>query len=271
VTLLDRLRAAHPEASGRSLKQWLAQGRVAVNGHVIRDARHAVGPGDRVALAARSPARPAFPAGIALVHEDDVLLVIGKPAGLLTIATDRERDRTAYRLVSDYLAACRPPGRAFIVHRLDRDTSGLLVFAKTPAAKQALQAQFADRSAERRYVAVVEGRVARDAGTLESRLVEDQGRRVRSGRGGREAITHYRVLRRRADATVLALALGTGRRHQIRVQLAELGHPILGDRAHGSGRDPFGRLALHACRLGFAHPASGQPVSFESAAPAGWV
>jgi 23S rRNA pseudouridine1911/1915/1917 synthase len=146
-----------------------------------------------------------------------------------------------------------------------------MVLAKTPRAKQHLQAQFAARAAEREYVAVVEGRVRGDAGTLESRLVEDRALRVRAAASGKTAVTHYRVLARGRDTTVLALRLGTGRRRQIRVQLADLGHPIAGDRAHGSRTDPFGRLALHACRLGIVHPATGRSVTFESAPPSGWV
>jgi 23S rRNA pseudouridine1911/1915/1917 synthase len=197
--------------------------------------------------------------------------VIDKPPGLLAIATEQERERTAYRFVWDYLAARRPQGRPFIVHRLDRETSGLLVFAKTPAAKQHLQAQFAARSAEREYVAVVEGRVAHEHGTLEARLAEDRALRVRAAPSGKLAITHYRVRARRRDTTVLALTLGTGRRHQIRVQLADLGHPIVGDRAHGSRTDAFGRLALHACRLSVVHPTTRKRVTFESAPPPGWV
>jgi len=270
-TLLDVLRARYPEASGRSLKQWLERGRVLVNERPVRDGRARVAPADRVRLAAGGARAPALPALLRLIHEDDDLLVIDKPAGLLTIATEDERERTAYRLVWDHLAARRPPRRPFIVHRLDRDTSGLLVFATSPATKRHLQAQFAARTAERRYVAVVDGRVAADAGTLQSRLVQDQGLRVRPGRGGKAAITHYRVLARRRDATALELTLGTGRRQQIRVQLAEIGHPIAGDRAHGSRRDPFGRLALHACRLSVVHPATGAPAVFETPAPAGWV
>jgi len=277
VSVLARLRALYPEASKRRLKQWIERGRVQVNGRVTRDGRLAVGSGDHVTLAPqggpanRFQGRRAFPAALSLLHEDDDLLVIDKPAGLLTIATERERERTAYRLLWDYLAAQRPPGRPFIVHRLDRDTSGLLVFAKSPAAKRQLQIQFEARTAERGYVAVVEGRVRADAGTLESRLAQDRTLRVRASREGRPAVTHYRVLARRLDTTVLELRLGTGRRRQIRVHLAEIGHPILGDREHGSRRDPFGRLALHACRLRVVHPATGQAVSFESAAPAGWV
>ena len=277
MSIFDRLRTLYPEASRSRVKQWLEAGRVEVNGHVTRDGRRAIGLDDRVALAPRSqtasPARsaPRFPAALRLRHEDEHLLVIEKPAGLLTIATERERERTAYRLLWDYLAGQRPPRRPFVVHRLDRDTSGLLVFAKSPEAKHQLQAQFESRTAERGYVAVVEGRVRADSGTLETRLAEDRQLRVHASPTGRLAVTHYRVLARRPDTTALALTLGTGRRRQIRVQLALIGHPILGDGEHGSGRNPFGRLALHASRLRVVHPGTGQPVTFESAAPAGWV
>ncbi len=274
-TLRARLRTLFPTSSGRTRKRWLAEGRVRVNGRVVRDGRERAAAADNVALGPR--AEPSFPAPLRLLHEDDDFLVFDKPPGLLTIATERERERTAYRLLWDHLAARRPPRRPFVVHRLDRDTSGLLVVAKSPATKQALQGQFEGRRVERVYEAVVEGIVRAEAGTLESRLVEDRGLRVRSatpGNAGRRrlpaarlAVTHYRILARRADTTRLELRLSTGRRHQIRVQLAELGHPIVGDRLHGSRRDPLRRLCLHATQLGFRHPATGEPVRFESAAP----
>lgn len=257
-----------PESSGRRLKRWLADGRVRVDGAVVRDGRARVGANQRVVLGTRAPV--AFPSPLRLVHEDGDLLVIDKPPGLLTIATERERERTAYRLLWDYLGGASPPRRPFIVHRLDRETSGLLVIAKSPRVKRELQAQFEARRVERRYVAVVEGQVRAERGRLSSWLGEDRGLRVRSrgGAGGRHAITEYRVLERRGDVTVLGLRLGTGRRHQIRVQLAELGHPIVGDLAHGSRGNPVRRLCLHATRLGFVHPATGEPVVFESPAPA---
>lgn len=267
MTLLERLRALYPEASGRSLKQWLDAGRVAVNGRPARDGRRVVAAGDAVALTARRAA--AFPRGLGLVHEDDTLLVVAKPAGLLTVATERERDRTAYRLLWDYLATRGQ--RPFIVHRLDRETSGLLVFAKSEETKRALQAQFEARSVERVYLALVEGGPREARGTLESRLAEDRMLRVRSAERGRLAITHFRVIRRRREGTLLELRLGTGRRHQIRVQLAEAGWPIVGDTAHGGPKGAAGRLCLHATRLGFTHPGTGRPVAFDCAPPAGWV
>lgn len=266
MTLRARLHAQFPGASGRGIKQWLQHGRVRVNGVVVRRGDVRVAAGDRVELGAPPPAP--IPAPLRLVHEDADVLVIDKPPGLLTIADASERERTAYRLLRDWLED-RDAGRLFVVHRLDRETSGLLVFARTGAAKAALQAQFAARAPERRYVARVEGVMRADAGTLTTRLVQDRGLRVRpirDARTGREAITRYRVLARDADSTLVELSLVTGRRGQIRAQLAELGHPIVGDRAFGSRRDPLRRLCLHATRLGFVHP-DGRHMAFDSPAP----
>ena len=268
MTLAERLRALYPEASGRSLKQWLAGGRVTVDGRPCRDGRLALSPQAVIALGARARAVP-FPRELERVHEDDAILVVVKPAGLLSIATERERERTAYRLVWDYLAARGE--RPFIVHRLDRETSGLLVLAKSEGAKRALQAQFEARRVERVYRALVAGRPARAEGTLESRLAEDRSLRVRSAAGGRMAITRYRVITARRGESLLELTLGTGRRHQIRVQLAEAGWPIVGDATHGGPRGDAGRLCLHATRLAFAHPTTGAHLAFESAAPGDWV
>ncbi len=269
MRLFARLARLYPEASRRSLKRWFETGRVEVNGRVCRDGRVTPGAEDVIALQPRG--RVPLPPALRSVHEDEDLLVIDKPPGLLTIATEHERERTAYRLLWDYLAGQTPPTRPFIVHRLDRQTSGLLVFAKSPAAKRALQEQFAARSVERVYVALVRGRVRKDHGTLVSRLGQDRGLRVRATRTGRQAVTHYRVLERRPDRTLLELRLGTGRRHQIRVQLADAGHPIIGDTAHGGGRGAARRLCLHATRLGFVHPRARTAVSFESAPPGNWV
>jgi 23S rRNA pseudouridine1911/1915/1917 synthase len=157
------------------------------------------------------------------------------------------------------------------VHRLDRETSGLLVIAKTPAAKQALQRQFAERTVDRGYVAVVDGVMRKDSETLTDRLTQDTAYRVHietgPRRAGREAITRYRVRERGPRATLIDIALGTGRRHQIRVQLAAIGHPVVGDTTHGSRRDPLGRVCLHASVLGFVHPATREPVRYESPPP----
>lgn len=274
MRLGHRLAGMFPGASRRSIKQWLELGRVRVNARVVRRADVEVAPGDRVDLG--RPSDAPFPAPLRLVHADDAIVVIDKPAGLLTIATERERERTAYRLVSAWAAASSAEARMrqpiFIVHRLDRDTSGLVVFGRTPPAKRRLQEQFVRRAVERVYVAVVEGRVSPERGTLRHRLEDDTSLKVRRARGARgaEAITHYRVIERRGRSTVVELSLETGRRGQIRAQLAALGHPIVGDRRYGASRDPLGRVCLHATRLGFVHP-SGERVRFESAPPASFA
>ena len=268
MQLDERLKALYPDASRRSLKQWLATSRVRVNGAVVRRGDVPVGAGDRIELTAAAP--PACPPPLGLVHEDQDILVVDKPSGLLSVATEGERERTAYRLLRDWVAARGPAGaRLFIVHRLDRETSGLIVFAKTVAAKRALQSQFAARAVERVYVALVEGVPRTMEGTLTSRLTEDRSLRVRSTsdrRAGREAITRYRVVARRREETLVELRLVTGRRGQIRAQLAAAGHPIAGDREYGARTDPLRRLALHATRLGFMHP-GGPRVVFESPPP----
>jgi 23S rRNA pseudouridine1911/1915/1917 synthase len=271
LTLAGRLKELFPQASGVSRKDWLAHGRVVVNGRVVRDGRSAVASGDRVTLGSETVARVVLPSQLKLIFEDEHILVIDKAADLLTIATESERERTAFRMIWTYLAQARPPVRPLIVHRLDRQTSGLLVLAKTTAGKRHLQAQFKARSVTRHYHAIVEGTVTADAGTLEDRIMQSSSLRVRPAHrgeaGAKLAITRYRVRERRATATALDLELGTGRRHQIRVQLAAAGHPVVGDDAYGSTTDPIKRLCLHATRLGFIHPETGSPVYFDSPPP----
>ena len=272
TTLGECLARLFSEASGRTRKLMLAGGRVRVNGMVTRLPATALVTGDVVEVGAKM-ARSPLPPGLRVVHEDRDVIVVDKPAGLLTIATERERRRTAYAHLMAHTRARRPPGRVFIVHRLDRLASGLLVFAASPAAKQALQAQFHAHAAERTYLALVEGRVTRDAGTVRNRLVDDEPGRVRETQDparGRPAVTHWRVVHRAARHTLLEVRLETGRRNQIRVHLAGLGHPVAGDRSYGSETDPLGRLALHAHVLGFDHPRSGERLRFVSPAPAGF-
>jgi 23S rRNA pseudouridine1911/1915/1917 synthase len=216
--------------------------------------------------------QPAIFSRIKILFEDDSVIVVDKPAGLLTIATDREKERTLYAWLYNHVKRQRPPQKVFVVHRLDREASGLLVFAKTPAAKEFLQKQFHNRTAGRVYKAVVEGRVSEDSKTIESYLAENRAHRSYSTpdrQVGKQAITRFRVVKRSARKTLLEVELGSGRKHQIRVHLAELGHPITGDKVYGaSGKNPLGRLALHAERLVFRHPATGERKQFESTCPA---
>jgi 23S rRNA pseudouridine1911/1915/1917 synthase len=199
-----------------------------------------------------------------------VIIVADKPAGLLTMATPTERARTLYAILRAYVNHKRHAERLFIVHRLDREASGLLVFAKSFEAKERLQDQFKDHSARRSYVAVVEGRVLPDAFTIRSYLAENRAMNVYStnnARAGKLAVTHVRVVKRKAKTTLLQIQLETGRKHQIRVHLAERGHPIIGDKNYGSRSNPIKRLALHGVLLEFRHPDTGQTMKLESRYP----
>ena len=214
-----------------------------------------------------------MPHGIRIVHEDDSIIVVDKPAGLLTMGTDTERAKTLYATLRAYQNSKKPAEKLFIVHRLDREASGLLVFAKTEQAKEHLQNQFKDHSAGRVYAAIAEGRVLPEQFTIRSLLAENAAFRVYSTKNaaaGKQAVTHVRVLKRNAKTSMLEVRLETGRKHQIRVHLAERGHPITGDKAYGSRSNVLGRLGLHGTRLEFEHPVTRKRMSFDSPCPSNW-
>jgi 23S rRNA pseudouridine1911/1915/1917 synthase len=219
----------------------------------------------------RGAARPGT--GYRILHEDRDLFVVEKEPRLLSVPTPlrREEDSLVERLLeSERARGVRRPA-LYALHRLDWDTSGLLLFARSRRAYETLESQFKTRTIERLYTAVATGRVEPDEGRFESRLVEDRRTlKVRSTRRpgeGKEAITEYRVTERLPSATVLSVRLRTGRRNQIRVHLAEAGHALVGDRSYGRTSPLIGRTALHARALKFIHPVTGRQVSFESSLP----
>lgn len=211
--------------------------------------------------------------GYRVVHRDDHVLVVDKGPEVLSVPSAlREEDSLLERLLeSERARGVRRPALV-PVHRLDRDTSGLLLFARTRQAAAALKEQFAARTIERRYLAVVDGRIEAEQGRFASRLVEDprtlKVRSARSASEGREAVTEYRVTERLPQATVVTVRLGTGRKNQIRVHFAEASHPLVGDRRYGRPSPLIGRTALHAMSLAFTHPATGLRVSYQSPLPA---
>ncbi len=198
--------------------------------------------------------------------------MIHKPAGLLSVVTDTQAARTAYRLTADYIKARDPRQRLFVVHRLDRDTSGVLLFAKDPALKNALQEHWNALVKQRGYWAIVEGEDIPDNGICRSALTENRAHKVYSSRdgAGREAVTRYRVLARQKGYALLGVELDTGRKNQIRVHLSELGHPVAGDEKYGAASDPLRRLALHAWRLSITHPDTKKELSFTATPPEGF-
>ncbi len=207
--------------------------------------------------------------GLEIIHEDRDILVVDKPTGLLTVGTDSEKTRTAYYALTDYVrkGQAKSRNRIFVVHRLDRETSGILVFAKTPEAKMTLQRQW-DKT-KKRYLAVVEGRWEDARGTIDNHLAENAAHRVYATDAdrGRRARTRYRLIKATERASLLELELVTGRKHQLRVHLADAGHPILGDRKYGKKTTRSKRIALHALSIAFRHPYSGKPCTFTTEAP----
>jgi 23S rRNA pseudouridine1911/1915/1917 synthase len=268
-TLLDLLQRRFPDSSKTTLRRMLQGDRVRVNGAPERDAKRVIGANDHVEVTAK-PARPIDPR-IRIVFEDDDLIVVDKAAGLLTVPTAEVLYETAEGFLNTYLGARPDETRVHHVHRLDRDTSGVLVFAKTTYMRDRLQELFAVHDIERVYVAIVHGKLREPSGTFRSFLAEDRALRVRSVADpaeGKEAITHYRTTASGRRYSILEVTLETGRRNQIRVHLAEAGHPVVGDTMYGQGReDDLGRLALHAKHLAFVHPRSGVKVTFTAETP----
>jgi 23S rRNA pseudouridine1911/1915/1917 synthase len=275
---LDRvLRALHPGASWNGVRRLIETGKVSIDGVVTHDPVRAVRRGSIIAVSmrARRPSAGETLSKDAFVYVDSQVAVVKKPAGVSTVPYDETETDTLIDRVHKALKVLNrgnaaPPG---IVHRLDKETSGLILFARTLAAKRALKQQFRVHSVHRRYVAVAHGHVL--AQSVSSRLVRDRGDGRRGSTDnptlGRDAVTHVGVLERLDGATLVECRLETGRTHQIRIHLAELGHPLLGETLYMKGYAgaiiDAPRLMLHARELGFSHPATGATLSFEEPMP----
>jgi len=212
-----------------------------------------------------------LPFGVSILFEDRDIVVINKPEGLLSVATGAERDRTAYWILCEYLRKRGEKRRVAAVHRLDRDTSGVMVFAKSGRVKRELMTDWTDRIVKREYVALAEGLLSENSGIIDVPLSENgRGTMVAVSPGtpgALEAVTHYRVLETGKRYTLLSLELETGRRNQIRAHLAYLGHPVVGDPKYGAKTNALGRLGLHAELLALKHPTTGVLMEFSVPVP----
>ncbi|MCE0522715.1 MAG: RluA family pseudouridine synthase [Methylacidiphilales bacterium] len=270
--LLAYLFEAWPETKRKQVRTWLKFGSVAVNGRVITQFDHALKPGDAVTIRPKGMAAPEtkLASGILIRHEDADIIVIEKPPGLLSIASPSEEEKTAYAFLTNHVRLGNPRGRerVWIVHRLDRETSGLMLFAKSERAKIALQEGW--DAVVKKYLAVVEDAPADKAGKFDSHLDESNPLKVyvaNEGPDTRHALTLYRVMKKGRATALVELTLETGRRHQLRVQLAEAGCPIVGDKKYGAKTNPLKRIALHASTLRFPHPVTHQQMRFDSPLP----
>ena len=218
----------------------------------------------------KSPPKKHQPKGLEIMYEDRDLLVVNKSNGLLTVGTDREKDKTAYALLNNYVQKGNPrsKNRVFIVHRLDRDTSGILVFAKSEKAKRYLQENWA--SFDKIYFAVVYGKLKDKEGIITSYLLENKAHRmysVNDSAKGKLSKTGYKVVKESKRFSLLEINLFTGRKNQIRVHLSEKGHPVAGDKMYGNANKGIKRLALHAASITILHPFTRKKMVFESNAP----
>ena len=258
--------------SGRNaVKSILTRGQVTVDGNMVKQHNHPLRPGQTVEIIKNQVAlKGETLVGVSILHEDDDIIVINKDAGLLSVASKNETEVTAYRQVRDYVSNGNPNKRIFIVHRLDKDTSGVMLFAKSEEVKEALQTNWATVVKERVYIALVEGTVRKKTGKVASWLKESKTFKVYSNptdNGGQHAVTHYKTIQSNKLFSLLEVQLETGRKNQIRVHMEDLGHPVVGDKRYGATGNPIKRLGLHATRLVLTHPRTGELVRYEADAP----
>ena len=275
--LLDVLALQFKNTSKNKLRKMLTEGRISVNGKIEHRAKRELIKGDLVKILDKATSKEITPppqqkiTNLEIIFEDDDILVVEKPAGLLSVATNKMESDTLHSRCLDYIKTKHHSNWCYIVHRLDRETSGIMIFALSKQNKEYLQEQFAERSIYRTYFALVEGKLPRKHGTEIEWLLEDKNLRVKkvkpNTKSSKEAITHWEVVKENQSTSLVRIAIDTGRRHQIRMAMKSLGSPVVGDHLHGAKTDPMGRVCLHASSLEFLHPQTDEPVRFETRVP----
>lgn len=267
--LLEFLFAALPRQSRTTVRSYLTHRQVSVNRLVTTQFDRLLQPGDRVEISAEKGRAEFRHPMLRLVYEDDALIVIDKKYGLLSIATDKIVGKTAYHILSEHVKTEDPRNRIFVLHRLDRETSGLMLFAKNQDIQAKMQGDWNHAVTERKYYAAVEGTMDPAEGTLTHYLAENKVFKVYAATPdeGKEAVLAYRTVQSRGDYSLLEIQLETGRKNQIRAQMEAVGHSIAGDKKYGARSNPMGRVALHAGSIAFVHPATGEEMAFESPLP----
>lgn len=256
--------------SRNNVKSLLSNEQIIIKDEVVRQFNHKLKAGDEVVINWSKIRDKDQPLGLKIVYEDDYLIGVEKDAGVLSVETEKNTAETAYSALSDYLKKKNPKAMIFIVHRLDRDTSGVMIFAKNQEVQKKLRDSWQESVKERKYVAVVQGTMKEDEGTIISWLKENKAMIVYSSQkedDGYKAITHYKVIKKNYDYSLVELDLETGRKNQIRVHMMDMGHSVIGDEKYKSTTDPIFRLGLHAKGLKFIHPVTGEEVNLETKIP----
>ena len=269
-TLLSSLINNIPHKTRKTIKAVLRDRQVSVDEKPVTQFDHPLMPGQCVEVRWARDIKDTQLSNLDIVHSDQDIIVINKPSGLLTIATDKEKRKTAYSILSNFVKSENPDNKIFIIHRIDRETSGLLMFARSEKVKQQIQQTWNATISQRTYIGVVEGDVARPDGTITSWLNESKAFIVYSSQKqglGKRAVTHYKKIMGNNTLSMLQIHLETGRKHQIRVHMQDLGHPIIGDKKYGSTLAPIKRMGLHAQVLAFTHPTTGKACRFDTGIP----
>lgn len=271
TTLLPYLLSVITNKSRNSVKSILTRGQVTVDEEKITQHNHPLKPGQVVGvLSNKESKKKSELIGLTILHEDRDMIVINKEAGLLSIAGNDPTELTAYAQLSEYVKKENPENKVFVVHRLDRDTSGVMLYAKSEEIKEALQKDWKNTVKERIYTALVEGDVKEEQGEYSSYISESKGIKMYSNlepNGGKHAVTHFRKVLGNENYSLLEVELETGRKHQIRVHLKEMGHPVAGDKLYDAETNPLKRLGLHATTLVLVHPGTNKLVRYTAEVP----
>ncbi|MAR93864.1 MAG: RNA pseudouridine synthase [Euryarchaeota archaeon] len=275
--LIETLSKSFPNSSKNKIRKMLTEGRISVNGEIEHKAKRPLKESDIVEILDKTISRELTPppkqkpTNLNIIFEDEDILLVEKPAGLLSIATNKMEPDTLHSRCVDYVKSKDPSNWCFIVHRLDRETSGIMLLAYSKNNKEYLQEQFAERSVYRTYYALVEGQLPSKRGTEVEWLLEDKNLRVKKvnpkTKMSKQAITHWEVMKENQETSLVRIMIDTGRRHQIRMAMKSLETPVVGDSLHGAETDPMGRICLHASSLEFLHPRTDEPVRFETRVP----
>ena len=267
--LLDFLLSKYPKLSRNAVKSLLSNHQVGVNGAPVSQYNLLLTKED-IVIVSKMRISKKVRNNLPIIFEDNDLIVINKPSGLLSIASDREKGRTAYRMVNDYVQQKDKHNRIYVVHRLDEDTSGVLVFAKNPKIKDALQKNWNDIVLKRGYYAIVEGNMEKDEDTFVDYLQENSLNLMyvtKDHKNGKKCVTHYKLIRKNKYYSLLDVDIDSGRKNQIRVQLGHRNHYVIGDDKYGEPTNPLKRLGLHAYCLKFVNPLSKKTMAFNAPIP----
>lgn len=269
IKLLDFLFEIYKDSSRNSVKSLLSSRRVSIDGAPVTQFDFQLMPGDTIIIS-KTPIRKKTRSNLPILFENSEMIVIDKPSGLLSIPSDKEKGSTAFRMLNDYVQQKDKHNRVFVVHRIDEDTSGVLMMVKNPQLQKALMDDWNNLVSKRGYYAIVEGKMKEKSGTITSYLKKNAQNMMYSSKkkgDGQYSITHYKVVAETDEYSLLDVNIDSGRKNQIRVHLGDLGHHIIGDDKYGNPKNPIKRLGLHAYELDIRHPLTGKEMKFTAKMP----